>query len=155
MSRKTEDAPANPFKGEAEAVIDGKRVIFCLTIGALADLSAAFNTRNNLQLFARLQGELVEYDDPESGKRSMIAAGPSLQDLPAIVAALSGGAVTIDQARQIKPAEFTPLMKAVGQAIIAAFPESGEKKSADVATTTEIPTPTSPSTDISDSPSLT
>lgn len=150
---------ANEFRGEVGVRIGDRDVVFCLTLGALADLAAAFGTRNNFQLFARLQGEIVETPatDPETGEVKMVAtaSGPSMSDLPAIICAMSNGAVSADEARRVEVGQFQPIMTAIGSAIARAFPAPSEKKSDADETPTPTQTPTSPSTDISDSPSPT
>lgn len=145
---------ANEFRGEAGVRIGDRDVVFCLTLGALADLAAAFGTRNNFQLFARLQGEIVETID-EKGAKVAAASGPSMSDLPAIICALSNGAVSADEARRIEVGQFQSIMTAIGSAVARAFPAPSEKKSDADETPTPTQTPTSPSTDISDSPSPT
>lgn len=147
----TTDHPPNALRGESAVVINGRQVVFCLTLGALADLATAFGTRNNGQLFARLQGEFTEIVN-ERGEKTVAASGPSMADLPAIVAALSNRSVSMDEARGLAIGEFQKIMTAVARAVVAAFPEPGEKKSA-VAALPPITTETSPSTDTPDSPS--
>lgn len=147
----TNEPIASPLRGQASVSINGRQVIFTLTLGALADLAQAFGTRNNFQLFARLQGDIVETIG-ENGEKLMGASGPSMSDLPAIVSALSNRAVTMDEARALQFADFQAVMAGIGHAIAAAFPERDEKKSAD-ATPIPIQTAISPSTAISDSPS--
>lgn len=144
---------ASPLRGQAAVNINGRQVIFTLTLGALADLAQAFGTRNNFQLFARLQGDIVETIG-ENGEKLMGASGPSMSDLPAIVSALSNRAVTMDEARALQFADFQSVMAGIGHAIAAAFPERDEKKSADAIPTATM-TAISPSTAISDSPSPT
>lgn len=135
-------------------MIGGRPVVFELTLGALADLAVAFNTRNNAMLFSRLSGPLTELPDGNGGK-IVAPIGPSVADLPHIVAALSNGAVSLDEARKIKPAEFDAIMNAIGAASAAAFPEDAGGNGDAAGTQRETPTATSPSTDISASPSLT
>ena len=44
---------ANRHRGEIEAVLDGRRRTLCLTLGALAELEAAFGAENLAELAAR------------------------------------------------------------------------------------------------------
>lgn len=143
----------NPLRGTAGVSINGRRVIFSLTLGALADMAQAFGTRNNFQLFTRLQGEFIETVN-ERGEKIMAAAGPSMADLPAIVAALSNGAVSPAEARALEFGDFQSVMAGIGQAVAAAFPAPDPKKNG-AETMSPTPTETSPSTDTLDSPSLT
>lgn len=83
------------------------------------------------------------------------ASGPSMSDLPAIICAMSNGAVSADEARRVEVGQFQPIMTAIGSAIARAFPAPSEKESDADETPTPTQTPTSPSTDISDSPSPT
>lgn len=158
----TETRPPNELRGEAGFELNGRQVILKLDMGALADLAVAFGTRNNRKLFERLQGELIDLEDPatgevvkdpKTGKVVQIPAGPSVSDYPSIVTALSGGQVSLAEARALAPDMFVPVTHAIAAAVAAAFPAS-EKKSP-VETTEATPIPTSPSTDTSASPSLT
>lgn len=47
---------ANAHRGEIEAVLDGKTFRLCLTLGALADLEAAFGDEDMLALAQRFGG---------------------------------------------------------------------------------------------------
>lgn len=119
----TKTPKANAYRGEALAEINGRQVKFCLTIGALADLSEAFGTRNNQALFARLSGEVTEI---EPGK--FVSSGPSMQDLPAIINALTGGEIDLDEARALGLSDMGPVMSAIARASSAAFPEEDPSK---------------------------
>jgi hypothetical protein len=48
---------ANARRGEVEAVIDGRRRILCLTLGALAEIETAFGVDNIADLVGRISGE--------------------------------------------------------------------------------------------------
>ena len=47
---------ANAHRGEIEAVLDGKTFRLCLTLGALAELEAAFGDEDMLALASRFEG---------------------------------------------------------------------------------------------------
>ena len=51
-----EAAMANAHRGEIEAVLDGKTFRLCLTLGALAELEAAFGDEDMLALAPRFEG---------------------------------------------------------------------------------------------------
>lgn len=46
---------ANPRRGEIEAVLDGRTLTLCLTLGALAELEHAFGVSDLLALAARFE----------------------------------------------------------------------------------------------------
>jgi len=54
---------ANPQRGEIEAILDGKVEILCLTLGALAELEAAFEATDIIEVVERLQGGRVRAGD--------------------------------------------------------------------------------------------
>lgn len=62
---------ANRRRGEIEAVIDGKRRILCMTLGALAELETAFGVDNIADLAGRFSGGKVGARDV----MAIIAAG--------------------------------------------------------------------------------
>lgn len=47
---------ANPWAGEVALVLDGERHVLKLTLGALAELEAALETGNLVELVARFEG---------------------------------------------------------------------------------------------------
>lgn len=120
-------ARANPYRGEAMVEINGREIKFVLNIGALADLCAAFGTKSNLELFGRLSGPSNEAGEPQ---------GPALSDVPAIACALSGGMISIEEARAYNMSEMAAVMRGIGRATSLAFPqESGSKKDGAALTT--------------------
>ncbi|MFA5900731.1 MAG: gene transfer agent family protein [Hyphomicrobium sp.] len=54
---------ANAHRGEVEAVLDGKTFRLCLTLGALADLEAAFGDEDMLALAQRFGGGRLSASD--------------------------------------------------------------------------------------------
>lgn len=73
---------ANRQRGEIEAVIDGERRIFCMTLGALAELETAFGVDNVADLAGRFAGGKI-------GARDVMAI---------IAAGLRGGGNVLDDA---------------------------------------------------------
>lgn len=137
---------ANPYRGEALVEVNGKQYIFCLNIGALADLAQAFGTANNQSLFERLAGPLVDI-----GNGVQMRAGPSVADLPAIIAAISAGAISGAEVRGYGVSQIRELMQAIEKVTLLSQPEdSPEKKSADAAA--EASASQSPSTNGGDLP---
>jgi len=54
---------ANKYRGEIDAVLDGKPFTLCLTLGALAELESAFGTDDMLALASRFtQGRISARD---------------------------------------------------------------------------------------------
>lgn len=54
---------ANPQRGEIEAVLDGETCTLCLTLGALAELEAAFAATDFIEVVERLQCGKVSAGD--------------------------------------------------------------------------------------------
>lgn len=114
---------ANSFRGEAKVEIGGREVLFCITIGAMADLSEALGVRNNIELFQRLTGAPIDHGDG-----NMQASGPAMADLPAIVHALSNGEVSVAEARALGLGDLQRVVGGVGRAVALAFPQEREGK---------------------------
>ena len=120
-------ARANPYRGEAMVEIGGREIKFVLNIGALADLCAAFGTKSNIELFGRLSGPNNKAGEPQ---------GPALSDVPAIAVALSGGAISMEEARAYNMTEMAAVMRGIGRATQLAFPQESGTKKDDAALTT-------------------
>jgi Phage tail tube protein, GTA-gp10 len=54
---------ANKYRGEIEALLDGKRYTLCLTLGALADLESAFGADDMLGLATRFESGRISSRD--------------------------------------------------------------------------------------------
>ncbi len=54
---------ANKYRGEIDACLDGKTHRLCLTLGALAELEAAFGDEDMLALAARFEGGRLRAED--------------------------------------------------------------------------------------------
>jgi len=54
---------ANHHRGEVDAVLDGARFTLCLTLGALAELEAAFGAEDMLALASRFSGGRIAARD--------------------------------------------------------------------------------------------
>ncbi len=54
---------ANPWAGEVAVVIDGRRHVLKLTLGALAELEAELESGSLVDLVARFEGEAVSSRD--------------------------------------------------------------------------------------------
>jgi hypothetical protein len=99
--------PCNKARGETLLTIDGRSVRLCVTLGALAELEAAFDAVSFTELGERL-------------------ARLTASDLIVVIAALaSSGGETLTSA-QIAAADIDPraAAQAVAQAFGAAFDES-------------------------------
>lgn len=105
-------------RGEVAIEFQGRPVVLCLSVGALARLATALNEHDTIELFARLLGP--------TGR------GPSFADLGAIAEAMSAGAVTRGEIEGLMPADMEPLLLGIAKAVTLAFPE--QKKSEAVET---------------------
>ncbi len=54
---------ANPYRGEVEAVLDGKRCTLRLTLGALAELEAALGADGLVDLAERFEARAMRAND--------------------------------------------------------------------------------------------
>ncbi len=54
---------ANPQRGEIEAILNGKSYTLCLTLGALAELEATFESRSLLELIERFETGQIKSAD--------------------------------------------------------------------------------------------
>lgn len=54
---------ANKHRGEVEAVLDGRRYTLCLTLGALAELEAAFGDADMIALAERFESGRLRASD--------------------------------------------------------------------------------------------
>lgn len=72
---------ANRYRGEIDAVLDGKRYNLCLTLGALAELEAAFGDEDMLALAERFsQGRLSARDAIRVLGAGLRGAGHDISD---------------------------------------------------------------------------
>ena len=99
---------ANAARGEVELACGEKRLVLCLTLGALAEIETALGVRG--------LGELAER------MRSLSAA-----DLLAVLAALLRGGGETDLAKELARAAIDPraAAEAVASAFAAALPDRG------------------------------
>ena len=54
---------ANPQRGEIEAILNGKPYTLCLTLGALAELEAAFDSETLIEVIERFQANKIHAAD--------------------------------------------------------------------------------------------
>ena len=72
---------ANRYRGEIDAVLDGERVSLCLTLGALAELEAAFGDQDLLALAERFErGRLSASDAVKILGAGLRGAGHDIAD---------------------------------------------------------------------------
>jgi hypothetical protein len=83
----------NPHRGEVEAVLDGERHSLCLTLGALAELEAAFGAEDMLALAERFgTGRLSARDAVRIIAAGLRGGGQSLSDEAVARMQAEGGA---------------------------------------------------------------
>jgi hypothetical protein len=129
----------NPHRGEIEARLDGRPVTLCLTLGALAELEAAFGHEDMLALAERFQsGRLSARDAQRIIGAGLRGAGHDIADEQVARMQAEGGAAGfVDivarlltatfgtaQAPVSDPADLTPLPDG---ADTAAFPMRSRK----------------------------
>jgi hypothetical protein len=94
----------NTVRGEVELLVDGKSFCLCLTLGALAEIEAAFDLSSSADLSERLQK--ISAEDVVTLLEALLAGG--------------GNPLSADQIRQTKldPGQ-------VAMAIASAFSQQG------------------------------
>jgi|CXWL01.1.fsa_nt_gi hypothetical protein len=93
-------APHNRARGEVMLAIDGRECKLCITLGALAELEAAFDVASFTELGARL-------------------AGLTASDLLVVLAALTGGGGAGLTTEELARARIDP--RAAAEAVVEAF----------------------------------
>ena len=84
---------ANKRRGEIDACLDGKSLRLCLTLGALAELEAAFGDDDMLALAARFEtGRLKSRDAVRIIGAGLRGAGYDIHDDAVAAMACDGGA---------------------------------------------------------------
>ena len=84
---------ANRYRGEIEAELDGRRYTLCLTLGALAELEAAFGDEDMLSLAGRFSaGRLSARDAIRVVGAGLRGAGNTIADEDVARMSCSGGA---------------------------------------------------------------
>jgi hypothetical protein len=84
---------ANRHRGEIDAVLDGKPVTLCLTLGALASLEAAFGDEDMLALATRFEaGRISARDCQRIIGAGLRGAGLDVSDEAVAAMRVEGGA---------------------------------------------------------------
>ncbi|HOV05242.1 MAG TPA: gene transfer agent family protein [Kaistiaceae bacterium] len=84
---------ANPRRGEVEAVIDGRPTTLCLTLGALAELEAAFGAGDLVELAGRFEtGRLAAGDLVKVIAAGLRGAGHEVTATEVATMRIDGGA---------------------------------------------------------------
>ncbi len=84
---------ANRHRGEIDAVLDGRRVTLCLTLGALAELETAFGATDLTALAGRFsEGRLSATDLVRIIGAGLRGAGESVDDAAVAKMQADGGA---------------------------------------------------------------
>lgn len=84
---------ANRHRGEIDAVLDGKPVTLCLTLGALASLEAAFGDEDMLALATRFEaGRISARDCQRIIGAGLRGAGFDVSDEAVAAMRVAGGA---------------------------------------------------------------
>lgn len=84
---------ANPYRGEIEAELDGKRYRLCLTLGALAELEAAFGEDDMLGVVERFEkGRITARDAMRIIGAGLRGAGYEISDEDVSAMRTDGGA---------------------------------------------------------------
>lgn len=85
---------SNPRRGEVEAVIDGRRRTLVLTLGALAELEAAFGAADLMALAERFSaGRLCARDVTRILAAGLRGAGEAVEESEVAAMRIEGGAV--------------------------------------------------------------
>jgi hypothetical protein len=85
---------ANPRRGEIEALLDGRPRTLCLTLGALAELEAAFGADDLFALTARFsEGRLSARDLVRVIGAGLRGAGERIDDAAVAAMRAEGGAL--------------------------------------------------------------
>jgi len=83
----------NRHRGEVAAVLDGRARTLCLTLGALAELEAAFGAEDLLALAARFEtGDLAARDITRIIGAGLRGAGEAVSDAEVAAMRAEGGA---------------------------------------------------------------
>ncbi len=100
---------ANLYRGEVEAVLDGKSYRLCLTLGALAELEQAFGEDDMLAIAERFQaGRIRAKDAMRMIGAGLRGAGYSLEDEQVAAMQVEGGAAGfVDIVARLLAATFT------------------------------------------------
>ncbi|WP_307730328.1 gene transfer agent family protein [Alsobacter ponti] len=108
MSAFPEGRRANPRRGEVEAELGGRRFVLCLTLGALAELEAAFGVDDLSALGRRLaRGGLSSRDLLRILGAGARGGGAALTDAEIAALPLGGGlAAWVDAAARLLDATF-------------------------------------------------
>lgn len=81
FEKRTEKVMANLYRGEVDARLDGKTYALCLTLGALAELEAAFGDEDMLALATRFErGRLSARDAQRIIGAGLRGAGHDISD---------------------------------------------------------------------------
>lgn len=124
-------AHENPLRGDAKVEVGGGAFIFNITIRTLGALATAWGTRNNSELFTRLQGDLVVVGKhPQTGEELKAPGGPNIADLPVIVEALSGGALKAEVVESFGMGDLQRCMQGIANACFRSNPEFDPSKKA-------------------------
>ena len=84
---------ANPYRGEVEAVLDGRPWTLCLTLGALAELERAFQCADMTALVDRFaSGKLAAMDAVRIIGAGLRGAGHPVEDAAVARMTADGGA---------------------------------------------------------------
>src|SRR5262245_53501890 len=107
---------ANAHRGEVEAVLDGKTFRLCLTLGALAELEAAFGDDDMLALAARFEGgRLSARDCVRIIGAGLRGAGYEIADTAvSSMRAETGAAGYVDAVARLLRAGIVQTVQAVG-----------------------------------------
>ena len=85
---------ANRHRGEIDAVLDGKRQVLCLTLGALAELESAFGDDDMLAIAERFErGRVSAADAIKIIGAGLRGAGAPISDDEVKAMSVDGGAV--------------------------------------------------------------
>ncbi len=85
---------ANPYRGEVDAILDGKRWTLCLTLGAIAELERAFQVEDMTALVERFAGgKLSARDATRIIGAGLRGAGHPIEDDQVSRMMADGGAV--------------------------------------------------------------
>ena len=112
---------ANTHRGEIEAKLDGKTFRLCLTLGALAELEAAFGDEDMLALATRFEtGRLSARDCVRIIGSGLRGAGYEIADADVGAMTAEGGA-----------AGFVDIVARLLRATFGAEPDEGRRASAE------------------------
>lgn len=106
---------ANRYRGEVEAQFDGEKRTLVLTLGALAELEAAFEVQDLSDLAKRLcDGKLAAQDAIAVIGAALRGAGNSVSNAEVAAMRLDGGAAGAARlVADLLTATFTPLAETV------------------------------------------